>query len=157
MDKLGGDVNWSALAADAFTAELQRIKARKAALKGKPMDATIDRLRQSKKTYLAAAVERGNADGVTWAMESAEYGELKAIADKWPDVQTCDTDDAFGPPAVFLSMFAVDPVDHESNNDFWDALGKERSDDDQYSAPYWEGFVAGALEVWEEIKEKIEG
>jgi hypothetical protein len=152
MDKLGGDANWSALAADTFLAEINRIKARKAALKGKPMEAAIDRLRQSKKAYLGAASERGKADGTAWAMDSAEYGQLKWIADAWPRIETCETADALGAPGVFLRMISEEG-DRQSINAFWSDLGKVPFDEDAYSAPYWDGFVEGALDVFERVSE----
>jgi hypothetical protein len=153
MDKIGGDANWSALAADTFLAEINRIKARKAALKGKPMEAAINRLRQSKVEFLGAAQERGKADGTRWAMETADYGELKRLADNWPQCETTETTDALGAPGVFLNLISEDDerCDRMDIDDFWVNLGKESRDEDAYSAQYWDGFVEGALEVFEKV------
>lgn len=152
MDKLGGDVNWSALAAEAFSAEIQRIKARKAALKGKPMNAAIERLRKSKQAFAEQAIERGRGDGTQWAMQTAEYGELKALAEAWPEFETTDTTDAHGAPGAFLAMIGQD-MDRAAINDFWTNLGKEHRDDDAYSTEYWDGFAEGALEVFGKMDE----
>ena len=155
MDAVGGEVNWSALAADAFLAEINKLKARKAATEGKKMDAAIDRLRKSKKIFIDGARDRGHADGTTWAMEDAEYGELKRLADSWPNVETTETADAHGAPGVFLGM-VLEPderADRMAINDFWVNLGKDSDDQDEYSSDYWDGFVEGALAVFEKVDE----
>jgi hypothetical protein len=152
MDKLGGDTNWSSLAASAFVAELNRIKARKAALKGKPMNAAIQRLKESRERYLQDAESRGKVDGTRWAMESAEWGELKRLAEAWPRVESCETNDALGAPGVFLRMIHA-MVDRAAIQNFWADFGKEHDDSDAYSSEYWDGFVVGALEVFEAAEE----
>jgi len=152
MDKLGGDANWSALAAETFLAEINRIKTRKAALEGKPMKAAIERLRKSKEDFTKLAHGRGQADGTEWAMESAEYGELKRLADGWQGVESTETNDAYGAPGVFQRMISEDrKADRSDVSAFWTDLGKEDDDPDAYSAEYWDGFIEGALEVFEKI------
>ena len=154
MDKAGGDANWSAVAADAFRSELTRIKARKATLKGNTMQATIQRLKASKEAYAKEGAERGRNAGATWASQNAEYGELKLLDDNWQQVESCETDDAFGAPGVFLGMIGMD-VGRQDINEFWSNLGFEVNDPDQYSAEWWDGFVEGALEVFQEVEDKI--
>jgi hypothetical protein len=160
MDKLGADVNWSALAADAFQAEVSRIKARRAALKGKIMDATVSRLQASKKQYVAGAAARGRIAGTRWAHESASFGELCALAQ-------LDLDEFFkdfpGHPRSgfgyheYLAFNIEGPIDHDRARaaEFWrKAIGTGR-DDDLRSQDYLRGFVEGALEVFEAAEKKI--
>jgi hypothetical protein len=150
MDKLGADANWSGIAADSFRAELNRIKARKAALKGKSMQATIDRLKASKAAHAKAAETRGREAGAKWAREDAEYGELRALANGPP--LSFDTDDAFGAPGIFFRLIGRD-VDRQTVGDF----GLDRDlGDDLYSAEFWDGFREGAEEVFEAVAAKLE-
>lgn len=153
MDKAADDANWSAIAADAFRSELNRIKARNAALKGKPMQAAIERLKASKQEYEQEAKERGHDAGVEWARDEADYGELKTLALNWEGVSSCETNDALGAPGVFLRLIGRD-CDRSEINDFWDGLGLE-DDSDKYSAEWWDGFVAGALKIFEEVDAKL--
>ncbi|MCE7902874.1 MAG: hypothetical protein DYH20_09540 [Gammaproteobacteria bacterium PRO9] len=151
MEELGGAVNWSGIAADAFRAEILKVKARASARRGNAMCEVRERLEESRQRYLKEAAERGHADGTKWAMVTAEYGELKRLDDAWPAVGSCDTSDAMGAPGVFLRIIKGDDCSQRSDiDDFWSALGKDDNDDDCYSAEYWDGFVEGALEVFEE-------
>jgi len=115
------------------------------------VDAAIERLRQSKKTFLGAAKERGRMDGTGWAMDTAEYGQLKGLHDEWPRIETCKTNDSLGAPGVFLGMSAEDCVDRDAVFRFWENVGKVPFDEDLYSPEYWNGFVEGALEVFEKV------
>ena len=154
MDKAGREANWSAIAADAFRAELQRITARKLALKGDKMKAAIERLRSSKEIYAAAAAERGKSAGTAWARDTAEYGELKALAENWERSGSCVATDALGAPGVFLKLIGAD-ADRRAVDDLWINLGMEPRDSDKYAAGWWNGFVEGALEVWGEVEGKL--
>jgi hypothetical protein len=155
MDALGNEVNWSATAAEAFRAQIERIKVRRSRNEGKRMSAAIQRLKASKVDYEGEAHERGHEDGVRWAMERAEYAELKRLSEAWPQVDTTETIDALGAPGVFLRMI-LDEDDfggRQSIEDFWTNLGKDSRDQDAYSFQYWDGFGEGALEVFEKVED----
>jgi hypothetical protein len=150
MDAIGESVNWSGVAANAFSMEVDRVKVRRQKLEGKRMKAAIERLKASRALYEAQAHDRGHADGMNWAMDTADYGELKRLSDLWiPDMST-ETEEAHGAPGSFQRLISEDQFfNRETINDFWANLGKDRSDSDAYSFQYWDGFVAGALEVFE--------
>src|SRR5947207_11274298 len=108
MDKAAADANWSAIAADAFRSELNQIKARNAARKGKPMQAAIERLKASKQKYEEEATGRGHGAGIKWARDEADYGELKSLALNWQQTDSCETNNALGAPGVFLWLIGRD-------------------------------------------------
>jgi post-segregation antitoxin (ccd killing protein) len=152
MDALGDSINWSATAAEAFRVAIECAKVRRQRTEGKKMKAAIARLRESRKAYLDEADDRGHADGTEWAIETAEYGELTSLAHWWAQTDSCETNDALGPGGTFLCMISNDDSVRGADIDnFWTELGKDRDDDDQNSAPYWDGFVRGALEVFEQV------
>lgn len=153
MDEVGDEANWSAIATSAFLAEINKLKARKAALKGKPMNAAIERLRKSKESFLEEAKERGRSEGTSWAMHQAEYAELQRLATDWEQMESTETGDAFGAPGVFLRIIAADGhVDRQDIDDFWTNLDAEVPED-QYSSDFWDGFIEGALEVFDQLDE----
>jgi hypothetical protein len=151
MDALGESINWSATAAEAFRAEVERGKVRRARTEGKQMNAALKRLKMSKAKHEAEAQDRGHKDGSKWAMESANYGELKNLAQHWPAIESTETNNALGPPGVFQRMLKGDGVSRIDVDGFWTNLWKARDDSDEYSSEYWDGFVEGALEVFEKI------
>ena len=160
MDKLVGEVNWSALSADTFRAEINRIKVRKAALTGDAMAATVERLQASKKQYTASASARGRAVGADWALKTANYGELCGLAQ-------LDLDDFFdGFPNEHASGFGfheylawniAGPVDHsrEQAAAFWRRATKRTVGEDIQSKDFLRGFAEGALEVFEAAAKKL--
>jgi hypothetical protein len=150
MDKVDGDANWSALAAESFLAEINRIKARKSALRGKPMDAAIERLKKSKVAFSEQARTRGLADGSRWAMEIADYGELRELARRWNDLEFDDDQDA-----AFTFVQAISAgrqVGSMERTSLLIQIGKDApGDTDATSSAYWKGFGESALEVFEKV------
>jgi hypothetical protein len=119
----------------------------------KPMEAAIERLKASKAAYTEEVSARGEAAGADWARDDAEYAELKALAQHWEGHPIDDTSDA---PEAFLGLIGP-PADvtHSEVDAFWERLGFEESDPEKYSAEFWNGFVTGALAVFEEVKDKL--
>jgi hypothetical protein len=118
------------------------------------MQATIERLRASKEAYEQEANTRGHDAGVRWARDDAEYGELKSLALNWQQTDSCETNDALGAPGVFLRLIGRD-CDRGEIDRFWDDMGFEADDSDKYSSDWWDGFVTGALEVFDEVEDKL--
>lgn len=134
------DANWSAVAANAFRAEIHRIKVRNAQSGDEQIAEALERLRASKANYERSAGDRGAKAGTDWAMKSADYAELKALHDHWGRVNL-GKDPARGVWATFgddrseqgyaeFSLFEdqvgfpdlQDPADYNSA-DFWRAFG----------------------------------
>lgn len=154
MDKSSALINWSEVAANAFRAELERISIRKQRTEGKKMSAAIERLKKSKLAYAAEGYDRGHAAGVLWAQDTAEYGELKRLSNEWESAETTETDDAYGSPGVFLRMISgEDQLTRTEVDDLLANVGLDKRDDDAYSPDYWDGFVEGALEVFDKVED----
>jgi hypothetical protein len=160
MDKLGEDINWSALAAEAFKAEVDRRKVQKAALRGKAMEATIERLQTSKKQHMASATARGRLAGIFWARSTGSFGDLSALGN-------LDLDDFFdGFPGnsrtgiayhEYLAWNILGPSDHthEQAADFWRRAIDNVNEEDLRSLDYLRGFSEGAREVYEAVEKKM--
>lgn len=150
MDKSDSEANWSALAADAFRAEINRIRARKAALEGKRMQATVARLKASKAAYAKDANARGQIVGGRWASQEADYRQLKSLSLAMP----LDLNKSDDPLPLVLRMMGNERA-RQDQLDFWTNLRYEHDNDDRDSGPFWDGFVAGALEVFKEVAPKL--
>jgi hypothetical protein len=138
--------NWSSVCQQAVEAHLQKIQ-----LRSKMMMTVVERaaarLKLSKAEYVNEAQERGRAAGAEWAADDATYGQLKALADSGAD--DFETNDALGPPGIFVRIVDDDFIGRASLEDFWQNLGYDLHDDDLYAADFWAGFAEGALEVFE--------
>ena len=67
-------------------------------------------------------------------------------------MDSTETNDAFGPPGVFLRMIISsndrdDEPDRQDVDDLWINIGGEAEPrEDQYSSEFWDGFIEGALD-----------
>ncbi len=77
MDAAESRANWSAHAQRAFSIELDHLEA---ITEIKSMTDVIERLRASKQKLAQASIADGRIAGREWAMQSAEYDELKRVA-----------------------------------------------------------------------------
>lgn len=102
--------------------------------------AAIDRLRESKTEFDTDEEANGKREGREWALDVADFGDLKKL-EAAGSVDTLDE---------LLSAFA-----HQgAGRDFF--FGDPAYDEDpDVSDARIRGFVAGALEVWEEIREQL--
>jgi len=148
------DPNWSAVAQEAFRLECQRLQNRNRS-KGK-MDAVIERLRASK--IKTTNVERmvGNKMGDLWALNHAEFEQLRNLADSPLDISEFDAppNGAFTWSEIVHGYIEGEPrPDRAAAGDFWEAHG-----DDGKSYPsdaFVQGFVEGAIAVYEQVKDKL--
>src|SRR5947209_133679 len=78
MDEVGEAENWSAVAQGAF-----REAVAVHAIKKEPdnMDHVIERLRASKERATQNSFNSGKVSGKNWAMERAEWEELKRVSE----------------------------------------------------------------------------
>lgn len=113
----------------------------------------IERLRSSKAEFMDDAKERGRGVGAAWATDTAEYEELKRLADA--RIEGLETNNRMGPGFI---VAAIDPDRCTSRSDvvaFWESLGFDRRDPDLDWAEFWEGFAEGAVEVFEPVEASI--
>src|SRR5258708_7816585 len=78
MDEAGEAINWSAVAQRAFREAVALNSLRK---EPTDMNEVVERLRASKERVQEADEETGKAAGAQWARETAEFDELKRVAE----------------------------------------------------------------------------
>jgi hypothetical protein len=161
MDAVDEDVNWSAVACRAFEQRLGEIAARK---QGKLMDDVITRLRASKQKFEDVRQKEGSEAGRGWAKDTAEVEELERLQTArnrdwrgWDEI--FDNDDpnrAYGPGEIVV--FLINPEadgDRDAASQFWEQAVGENSRDLMYDGSFVRGFAEGALNIWEEVKDRI--
>jgi hypothetical protein len=160
MDKVTEDVNWSALACQAFESKLVEIISKR---KEKTMDDVIARLRESKRQDEGEAAKAGRAAGELWVRDLAEVAEIKRLKKMYEGVSPNDqwvlfdssANDAYS--AAEHLAFAVQPEsdgDRKAAEDFWEMI---IGDDTSIisDAAFMEGFFNGALELWEALESQL--
>jgi hypothetical protein len=144
MDAVREQVNWSATAAAAFEAKLLEIESRKDV---KTMKETIERLKASKRKEEEEMLKLGREAGLEWAMKKAEYIDLERLANH-------KVRSAFDGEDFFAEIRYEDWKQGRKADAFWESvLG-----DSAYRAEsnsFIQGFIAGALEVWNDVKEQL--
>lgn len=123
----GLNCNWSALAQDAFShaVELEQLKG-----EGKDMEAGLARLRADKHRHSEREQALGVQNGMSWALETASYDELKEAVGSLEMVEQPE-----------LAMRWVNGV--LDSTDF-DLPGMRKND---VSGSYARGFLQGAADV----------
>lgn len=152
------DVNWSAVACEAFEIKLGEIAKQK---ENKAMTDVIDRLRASKRQGDNESFKKGLNDGREWASDMAEAAELERL-ERFLDDQSSQTgdwdwwfEDADTSTAEALSN-AIGGEDGWDAVEFWErAVGDFRGNPDMSDGSYLRGFAEGAINLWDEVKEAI--
>lgn len=118
----------------------------------------VNRLRASKQKTDAIIYEEARGIGRAWAEEEAELIELKAMGAAFADPENRYEDDpnaAYSPcEGLFFVICPGLEGDREAADDFWAGQipdGKDMAG----SAAFVNGFIDGALEVWEEVKDQV--
>jgi hypothetical protein len=157
MDKLAEQVNWSNVAAEAFQRKIVEVQsARKRTMTKEKL---IDRLRKAGKDDLRG-YETGHAAGRSWAETKAlprHLRNLERIQEKGFDEVYKDDEDPGSPwgPADMLALNIDEGImSLDQCREFW----KEACEGDAsliHSRDFARGLVAGAAEVWEEVKNDL--
>ncbi len=159
MDQVGDSVNWSSVARNAFEAKLADIASKK---EKKIMPEVVERLRVSKRKSDDSLFSQGYAAGEEWAKNQAEAEELERLSDfrdqcgtDWDSVLTTGPDDAYGSgERLYFVISPEDDGDRGASCGFWESqLGLEDGSCPKDSLV--RGFVEGALEVWDEVKDQL--
>ena len=168
MDDCDG-INWSGVAQDAFERVIERETAKAQIIRGSSdMGAVVERLRKSRMDYEEKLHEqtrlKGVEAGANWARRHAEYAELDALATT-AELEGEEHAAANIPVAIIpLSIAGDDRVDAIAEarslgfREFWsDQIGLDDEDSIMaVSQPHFrEGFVEGAVGVWEIVKDEI--
>lgn len=135
MKPFDDNANWSAVAAEAFAVEVRR-KQRLAEID----DPVKRRLELTELQDAASFEDMGHAAGVAWAKFTARKVHLRRLADAQGEPWT-----EAGPRGV--AMVALNDPDLT-----WDDLnGPELPDVAALESGWLEGFVAGAIEVYDAL------
>ena len=152
MDRVSG-VNWSALAAAAFEAELAAIAQRR---KGLDMEAIRDRLAASKAASHSSSYKNGHAYGTDWASREATYVDLKRITEF---CETQDYDNVFGdsvdwrrsplgPATYFAQVVLGDDVEASEADELWDAVFGDHASDIKDDTDVFHGLFDAAAAIF---------
>lgn len=159
MDKVKEPVNWSAVACLAFESKLGEIAARK---EKKAMEDVIQRLRASKQKSDSELHIRGREAGIDWAKNNASFSELSKLHDYSEHMELYelahDYQQAFSPyEYVYFLIHPEDHGDRAACNDFWErTVGEGEGVKVNLIEPeFLLGFCCGALEVFQEVQEKL--
>lgn len=98
--------------------------------------------------YLEQAGERGRQAGAAWAEESAEYLDLKRLAEIAAN-RGFDGDQAGY--RVVSTILGERHLTRTEIAEFRETFGLEHDDADTDNREYWRGFVQSALEAFEEL------
>lgn len=158
MDRVGGRVNWSAVARAAFEAKVADLAARERMM---TMQDIAMRLRSTLDRDEDDDFRAGEQIGSTWAARFADAKELERlqIVDAGtPHPLFSDDDSSAYSPGEHL-VFVVRPDfdgDRGAAHDFWSDFGPD-SEEGATRASFVNGFVEGALSVWRLVSPFIGG
>jgi hypothetical protein len=159
MDQLAEQVNWSGVAAEAFQRKIVEVRSERKRTMTKAK--VIERLKSAGKGD-PKGFEVGRALGRKWAEEKALPRHLRNLAKGTEDAFSyrVDPDDQEQPPYQAIAYWLACAITGESltsedKEAFWaEAIGPEghlRANGEDFAR----GFIAGALEVWEEVKDEL--
>jgi hypothetical protein len=152
MRSCGEEVNWSAVAARAFAAEVARINTQKDDVR---LEDVVARLRSSLGDSRGELFHRGRLQGEKWAQSQATAAELRRLwatrrdiarkpgmnAENWLSA----VDDKQTPGEVLAKIVGRDKtIRHGSEGE---KLMK--------SSEYVHGFAAGAIHIWKHVAKKL--
>jgi hypothetical protein len=150
MDQLKEPVNWSAVAAEAFQRKVIEVRSGRA--KAMTKAKVIERLRAAGKAD-PKGFEAGRAFGRKWAEEKALPRYLRNLKEI-DDVFDLVDEDVPGRLSARLAR-ALTGEYLVKLDEFWhDAIGPD-GDKLVDGEDFARGFIDGALEVWEEVKEDL--
>jgi hypothetical protein len=158
------DENWSGVCQEAVSARVRFLEL-KAHSTTSAVDRAKARLATAKASYIADARERGVRAGVEWAADHATFDQLRNLhADQTGEHPTIDFPVSDHPdltvwvagilagwPSYAVDNSADDAESVELAHDLWMQLGLLEDSDDSVSGEFWEGFVTGAISVYEQV------
>jgi hypothetical protein len=152
MKACGEEVNWSAVAARAFAAELGRINTHKEDVR---LEDVVARLRSSQGNSRSELFHRGRQQGEKWAQRQATAAELHRLwatrrdvarkpgmnAENWLSA----VDDKSTPGKALAKIVGRDKTFRPGSE------GEELME----SGEYVHGFAAGAIHIWKLVAKKL--
>ena len=126
------------------------------------MAEVIERLQKSKRESETQEFQSGWDVGKKWAKEYADVSELKRL-ETWIDDERL-SECRYEPPennvfdAADLLAFALCPYDksHSGSRELWmRAVDDDVQTHDIVQPEFLRGFVEGALDVWDKVKDQL--
>ena len=150
METLGDRVNWSSIAQDAFAARIRRAKAM---IDLSQMN-VLERLRATKEKGREASRKAGREAGRDFATRFATYDELQGLASFKPKDGTPDDPSLFDQICQVLDAAVVDDGSLQELAEtrlpaYIEPFGDHQNDQ------VLRGFVEGAVEAWDDLKDLI--
>lgn len=151
MTRQGRLVNWSAVATRAFRARLDEMDQQ---AEHRSLDDVVARLKRTVREAdpQGRAVARGERRGRDWAMNVATQPQLERIAALRGRHSDEEWQDLFNTEAGWRKLAkAIDPEVKQPRR-IWRHVLQDRSD---HPAAFYAAFAAGALEIWEQVKDRL--
>lgn len=138
-------VNWSEVAQRAFRKHMVTMKMNRNMTRG----AVVERLRVSREEELATANANGLKEGRRWAETKATYGDLRKIERGF--------DPQIGAPEDATIEWVVRLLDQDRDLGLgWeDLIERHLYQEMGHDPDFVEGFLTGALGVWEDVKDDV--
>jgi hypothetical protein len=154
MDAADEDINWSALACEAFQAKLGEIAARKVAMT-MDNDQAIERLRALQEQEADELFEEGEQAGIAWAKRTATPSELNRLC-RFMEFCGADWNELFWTDKITSTLLheKIQPKSEERADIFWDnVLGDDAHKADE--SMFLKGFAEGTAEWWETVRREL--
>jgi hypothetical protein len=156
--------SWSAVCQEAVEARIRYLELR-SDLATSAVERAKARLAPGKAVYIADAHARGERAGISWAADHASFEELRNL-----ESATSSEDPTLlfplpdGPmtsiviarvissvPDYAIDQESVSEDDIDRVHDLWGFAGLTQVSKDIESGHFWEGFVSGALRIYEQV------
>lgn len=152
MKDFEGKTNWSEVAQRAFEQEIASLGQRE---KEKDMQAMIDRMKATKSAAMSKEKKTGYSQGVSWAMNCAEYRQLEALETLQDEQMGAGdvSDYGFALAAKLVHVTMGQESDHGDIKELHEQMFADTTR--TYSEEFVEGFIEGALAQWDKVKDQV--
>jgi hypothetical protein len=151
MKSCGEDVNWSAIAAQAFAAKVDRIKTQQADVR---IEDVVARLKSTRAQTGSELFEAGRLQGEKWARRQATADQLRRLWAKRREVRSM--------PGTSTENWLHAVSDKPPAEVVANIIGVEKREPQlaenarlMSSSEYVHGFAAGAIHIWKQVAKKL--
>jgi hypothetical protein len=149
METVDPAPNWSAIACEAFRAQLLRLASRRQA---KNLDAVIARMRAAQELECNASYQEGRQAGEVWARETATPKQLRNLFSRVDECQLGGPETA---EHLWEAIYPHEELDHHSVSNFWTIVLGENGEEIIEDEDFARGWAEGALDVWEKVEGQL--
>lgn len=154
MDSVQESVNWSGVAAEAFRSKILDLNSQR---QGASMQDVIARLKAAREMEENETREEGVESGMNWAKTQATPKQLTRLHDCFVKGGLFQGEpDAFGwAGALYFAISGRRDGDRDTCIHFWKEILGEHHRDEIHDRDFAEGFVVGALKIWDIVADKL--